>query len=141
MLLWSVLFIVSIVFELITPTALVSIWFSIGAIFSLIAAYFQLNLTIQLIIFFTISLLCVIAIRPLAKNYLRGNVVATNADRAIGKHCHLLKEITIDSLGEVKVNGVTWNARSYNQQAIEKDCLVEILAIDGTKVVVKKIDQ
>lgn len=137
--LWIIVLIGSVVFEMLTVSALISIWFAPGAVAALIAMQLGLNFMWQVIIFFAVSLLFILTCRPLAKKYLRGNIVATNADRVIGLHTNLLETITSDKWGTVKLQGAQWHAVSLDGETIEKDSLVEVLAIEGSKVIVKKI--
>ena len=108
--------------------------------FALGALALNLAFIWQVVIFFAASLICLAAIRPMASQYLRGNVVATNADRVIGRHVQLLKDITGETWGELKVNGVVWNAISADGHPIGEGSLVEIVAIEGAKLLVKKIE-
>jgi Membrane protein implicated in regulation of membrane protease activity len=134
---WLIVLVVSVIVELITLD-LVSIWFSIGAVIAFFLSLLGLNSTIQIIMFIVITLLALTVTRPLANRFLKGNVVKTNADRIIGKQAIVLKEISRHSKGEVKVIGSIWTAVSVDNQLIEKDSLVEIVAIEGVKAVVKK---
>ena len=136
--LWMAVFIISLVIELATVN-LVSIWFTVGSLFALMANQLKLDIVYQIVIFIILSIICILLIRPLAANYLRGNIVKTNADRAIGEHVTLLKPIIENAWGEVKVNGVLWHARSYDNKPIEQGTKVEVLAIEGAKLVVKRI--
>lgn len=136
---WIFVLIASIVLEVATAEALVCIWFAPGAIAAIIANLNAVSFANQVIIFFVVSLLTCLIVRPFAKRYLRGNTIATNADRLIGQKTRLLKAITEDSLGEVKVNGIIWNCRSHNQKHIPQGANVHILAIEGSKLIVKEI--
>lgn len=136
--LWMAVFIISLVIELATVN-LVSIWFTVGSLFALMANQLKLDIAYQIVIFIILSIICILLIRPLAANYLRGNIVKTNADRAVGEHVTLLKPISENTWGEVKVNGVLWHARSYDNKPIEQGAKVEVLAIEGAKLVVKRI--
>ena len=138
--LWSLVFLGALVVELATATSLVSIWFCVGALFALGALALNLAFIWQVVIFFAASLICLAAIRPMASQYLRGNIVATNDDRVIGRHVQLLKDITGEAWGELKVNGVVWNAISVDGHPIVEGSLVEIVAIEGAKLLVKKIE-
>ena len=131
--LWMAVFIISLVIELATVN-LVSIWFTVGSLFALMANQLKLDIAYQIVIFIILSIICILLIRPLAANYLRGNI-----DRAIGEHVTLLKPISENAWGEVKVNGVLWHARSYDNKPIEQGARVEVLAIEGAKLVVKRI--
>ena len=136
---WFGIAMCALVLELITPTALVWVWFAIGAGFAYLATWFQVSFWTQLIIFFSISLFCFIITRPLSKKIMRGNQVATNADRVINQKAIVLEEIGEHQWGSVKVLGSEWHAISLDKEVIEKDSIVRVIAIDGAKLIVKKI--
>ena len=135
---WITIIIVSALIEYFTVD-LVSIWFTAGAIFALICELFGLSMIWQVAIFIVISSALIILSQPLVKRYMRGNIVRTNADRLIGKHALVLKPIDLDSKGEVKVLGSIWAASEINNQRVEKNDHVEVLAIEGAHLIVKKI--
>lgn len=137
--LWIGVLIGSVLLEVLTASALICIWFAPGALAGLIANQLNLSFTVQIILFFTISILSFVIIRPMAKEYLRGNIIATNADRVIGKHSRLIKAYLDGNYGEVRINGVIWNVISNDGKDISEGSLVEILSIDGTKLIVRKI--
>lgn len=137
-LIWTIVLVVAIVVEALTVD-LVSIWFALGAVIALIAETFHVDVTIQVILFASISIVSAIITRPLAKKYLHGNVIRTNYDRAIGKHCLVTETITPDNKGEVKVMGTLWLATSLNNELIEAGEYAEVVSIEGAHVVVKKI--
>ena len=138
-LLWTALLVFAIVAEAITID-LVSIWFGVGALIALASLLiFDASLKIQIALFVIVSLACIIFTRPVAKRYLRGNTIKTNCDRIIGKHATVTSTITEDKKGEVKVMGNIWSATSLNNEVIEEGQHVEILAIEGNHVVVRKI--
>lgn len=137
--LWTAVLVIAIVIEAITID-LVSIWFSVGAAVALLSeVLFHAQTNIQITLFLVISTACIILSRPLAKKYLRVNTIKTNYDRIIGKHAKVTSTITEDKKGEVKVMGNYWSAASLNNEIIEEGQHVEILAIEGNHVVVKKI--
>lgn len=138
MAIWLGLLIVSIIIEIVTID-LVSVWFSVGSLFGLAAYFLGFDLPIQIIACILSTLFCFIFTRPIAKKYLTGNIVHTNSDRLIGKKALVLKTISEDVRGEVKVLGSTWTAISLNNEVIEEGTHVEVLAIDGVKLVVKKL--
>ena len=135
---WLLIIIVTIIIELLTID-LVSIWFSIGALVALIGAYFQLDVTIQIFLFVSISTICIIFTRPIAKRYLRANTVATNYDRTIGKKGIVTETISPNQKGRVTVLMVSWAASSLDDQEIPKGSEVSVLAIEGSHLIVKKI--
>ena len=136
---WIFILFASIIVELITATALVSIWFAVGALASLLLSYLNVSFIIQSITFFVVSLATIVLIRPLAIKNKRGNTIPTNNDRFIGRQTKLLKSIKNDEWGELKIDGTIWHATSYNSSAIDEGSLVEVLAIEGSKLIVKQI--
>ncbi len=137
--LWFFICIVSIVLEILTATALVSIWFALGSMIALGLALMNFSFPIQVIVFFISSLVLAMMVRPFATKYTRGNTVATNADRIISYRTKLLKPITATSYGEINFNGQIWNAASIDSKPIEAEALIEVIAIEGNKVLVKKL--
>jgi membrane protein implicated in regulation of membrane protease activity len=134
---WFSVFIFAGIIEISTMD-LTSIWFSIGAFFSLLlAVFFPNELVLQLLIFVIISALMLIFLRPIFKKYLKRNEVRTNADRLIGKIAICTKAISEDERGYVKIDGKLWTAVA--NESIEINEKVEVLAIDGVKLVVKKL--
>ena len=136
---WLVLAIVLAITELVTA-GLTTIWFSVGALASLLLVLCGVdNITVQIVVFVLVSLLSLIATRPLVKKYINKKVQPTNADRCIGKEAFVTEEINnILSKGAVKINGIEWSARSEDDSVIENGVKVKIISIDGVKVIVKK---
>jgi Membrane protein implicated in regulation of membrane protease activity len=135
---WTIVLVIAIIVEAITID-LVSIWFALGALGALVSEALGASELIQGILFAAISIICIVASRPLAKKYLRGNITKTNLDRVIGKHCLVTEPITADSKGEVKVMGNLWSATSLNNENIEVGQYAEVVAIEGAHVIVRKI--
>ena len=107
---------------------LTSIWFAAGALW------------IQITLFLAVSLLCLAAVRPLAKRYLNDKVEATNADRVIGAEAKVTEDIdNIHGKGAVIIRGMTWSARSQDDGPIPTGTLVRVLRIEGVKVFVEPL--
>ena len=135
---WGVVAVAALLLEIATVGAMTSIWFAVGALIALVLALLKLGTTIQLIVFIVVSVASFIIIRPMAANYLRGNIVPTNYDSLIGSTVKVSKEITTDTWGEVTVSGMTWSAVEVNGNAVEVGSHVKVLAIEGAKLIVKK---
>lgn len=138
--LWIIVFLSAILVEVVTLGQLVSIWFAVGAAGALLVQWMGGEFVLQMFTFIGVSVLAMLAVRPLAAAYLRGNVVSTNVDRFIGQQVHLIKGISEGSWGEIKFNGLIYAAISVDNRAIETGELVEIVAIEGAKLIVRKID-
>lgn len=136
---WLCVGVAAVVLELVTPTALVCIWFALGSIIAAVLAYIGLTFEVQVVGFASISIVSMLIVRPIASRYFRGNRVATNADRWIGEITVLTSPITSDKWGEVILNGISWSAVSINKEPINQGEKVKVLAIEGAKLIVKKI--
>ena len=136
---WLVLLVAFAAAEAIT-VGLTSIWFAAGALAALVAALLGGPLWIQLTLFFAVSLLCLAAVRPLARRLLNSRVEPTNADRVIGEEAQVTEDVdNIHGKGAVVIRGVTWSARSQNGGPIPAGAMVRVLRIEGVKVFVEPI--
>ncbi len=136
---WLVLVIGCLVLEAIT-TEVVSIYFSFGALVSMILSITGIfSFWPQLWVFILVSFVTLITTRPLFLKYIKTNEVKTNADALVGKRFKLLKDITQEQRGEVNINGVIWSAITNDNTSIDKDSTIEVLSLDGSKLIVKKI--
>ncbi len=138
--LWLIALIVFALAEAATPTALVTIWFAIGSLVSLILSFFVQNLGVQLVVFLVVSCLCFALVRPLARKYFTPKTTATNADALIGQEALVTEAIdNLSGKGQVKLRGTVWSARSEDDAPIESDAKVTILRIEGVKLIVRPI--
>jgi membrane protein implicated in regulation of membrane protease activity len=138
--LWVIILVGTLIVEVVTFGNLISVWFSIGALAAYFAYIFGLSFPIQLTVFIVVSVLSLLAVRPLAANYFRGNIVATNADRIIGQHTTLVKAVKSNEWGEVNVYGTVWSVAELNNRPLDTGTVVEVVAIEGAKLIVKKVD-
>ena len=92
-------------------------------------------------VFVTVTVVTLIATRPIVKKKLNTKTVKTNADRCIGQEGVVIEEINnLLPSGQVKVDGKVWTARSESPDVtIPKDSIVLIEKIDGVKLIVKTI--
>ena len=64
----------------------------------------------------------------------------TNLQAIINKKGIVKETIYPNKIGIVIIEGESWSAISYDNEKIDKDETVEVLKIEGVKVIVKKID-
>lgn len=138
-LIWIGIGVAALILELLTPSALVSVWFAVGALAAWICALLGLNELVQVLVCVIVSVLFIIVVRPFAVKYLRGNTVPTNADRLIGDYGIVTKEIGEEHWGEVKINGTHWSAVSVDHTIIATGVKVHIIAIEGAKLLVREM--
>ena len=118
---------------------LTSIWFAAGSLCALIAALLGAPLWVQIALFLAASMLCLLAVRPLARRHLNNRVEPTNADRVIGEQAQVTEDIdNIRGKGAVVIRGVAWTARSEDGSPLPAGTLVRVLRIEGVKVFVER---
>lgn len=115
---------------------LVTIWFVISGIVSLILSFFIDDFIIQFSVFVILGILLLITTRSWLNKVFKINKYKTNLDRVIGMRGIVTEKITKNSPGEVKVDGKRWMAISDKTINVDND--VKILEIDGVKLKVEK---
>ncbi len=140
-LLWLGLTLAFAVLEAVT-VGLTGVWFAAGALCALIASLLGAPLPLQIGLFIVVSILCLLAVRPLARKHLNNRVQATNADRVIGQQARVTQEIdNLQGSGAVAVDGKVWTARSDSGSTIPEGSLVRVLRIEGVKLFVELIKE
>lgn len=138
-LVWLVVAILFGIGELLT-TSLTLIWFSIGALVVLIFNNFIPSLIHQVIIFAVISIsLLVIVTKKIVKND-KNYKYETNLQGILTKRGVVKEDIYPYKTGIVIVNGEEWTAVGVYNEIIEKGTTVEVIKIEGVKLVVKSIN-
>ena len=138
---WLILLLAFAALEGVT-VGLTSIWFAAGALAALIAALLHGPLWLQIALFLVVSILCLLAVRPLARKYINTQVQPTNADRVIGAEARVTEDIdNIQGKGAVSIGGIIWTARSDSDEVIPAGSLVRVLRIEGVEVFVELIKE
>ena len=140
---WLVLFIVFLVAELVTAGALVSIWFCVGALVALVAAYLGAAFWVQMTLFFVASIGLLLGTKPFLKKHLDPQIMATNADRILQNRGIVEEEINnLKGQGAVKIDGKSWTARNIDGEAvIPVNTEVIVVGIEGVKAMVKVVEK
>lgn len=135
---WLGIIILTAVIEASTSD-LISIWFTAGAFVAMVVSIFwKEHIYAQIFIFFIVSVILLIATRPIARKYNKRNEIKMNAEGVVGKMAIVTKRIDAVNYGEVKVEGQFWTAMANEE--LNVDDKVEILAIEGVKLIVKKVN-
>ena len=135
---WLAVIVAALITEASTAT-LVAIWFIPSAIVSAILAKLGTGILIQAIVFFVLSILLVVFARKIFSKALTPKHTPTNADALIGELGIVTDDIdTLEFRGTVSVKGQIWSAKSENGERIEKGKTVEVLSIQGVKLIVKE---
>ncbi len=136
---WLGIVVAAVVVE-VSTVALVSIWFVPSALISMILAFCNVPLWIQILVFLVLSALCIIFIKPISNRFLGVKHVATNADSLIGEEAVVIEEIcNLEARGQVKVRGQVWTARAADKyQTYAKGDVLNVIAIEGVKLICTK---
>ncbi len=114
-------------------------WLGVGALIAMIASFFTDNIIIQTSIFVISSVVLLLATKPFVKKFVDIKKTNTNVFSIVGKKAVVIKEInSINSTGQIKVNGEVWSAESDGDETIEEGSEVEIIEVRGVKAIVKK---
>ena len=118
---------------------LVSIWFVISALCSLILSFFWDNFTIQFAIFVLLGIVLMLLTKKPLEQKLIKQKEKTNLDRIIGMKGIVSENIDEMKTGEVKVDGKSWSAIS--SVPIEKGSIVKVLKIKGVILEVERWEE
>ncbi len=116
-------------------------WFAIGALIAMIASFFIESIVAQTTIFVISSTILLFATRRFVNRFAKPeNTEKTNAFSIEGKTGKVIQDIDpVEGLGQVKINGEVWSAKSLNNTRIMQNTEVIIEKIDGVKVIVKPV--
>lgn len=137
--LWIVLAVAFLIVEFGTVT-LVSIWFVVGALAALGVWALGAPLWAQVLTFAAVSMLMLILLRPFLRKFVDPHKVPTNVDALIGKEAIVTEAIdNLAAVGTIKVNGVTWTARSKSGAHIPAGTVVAVREVEGVKAIVEPV--
>lgn len=115
-------------------------WLGIGALLAMITSFITDNIIVQTSIFVVSSCILIPLTKPLADKFTAKKSVPTNSYSLINKHGIVVQDIDpIKGVGQVKVNGEIWSAKTEDESKISKDTEIEVLKIDGVKLIVSPI--
>ncbi|MBI9101889.1 MAG: NfeD family protein [Spirochaetales bacterium] len=126
---WLGLAIVLVIIEGMTM-GLTTIWFAMGALISMLLAFFHMPIQWQVLLFLIISGVLLFFTRPVALKKLKIGKTKTNSESLIGEACVVIETIPANEKGQVKINGQPWRAAASGG----------ILIAEGTRVVIDKIE-
>ncbi len=120
-------------------TQLISIWFVTGGIAAFLTALCGGPLWMQALLFSGVSVLALIVTRPFVRKITKSRRVPTNADRYLGQEGLVLEEINNQTAqGQVKVLGSIWTARTEDGSVLQKDTRIEVVRLEGVRLVVRE---
>jgi membrane protein implicated in regulation of membrane protease activity len=134
---WLLLMVIFLIVEAACPIHLVSIWFAVGALAATIASGLNGPLWLQITLFLVVSGGLLIALWPFVRKFLNPGHSATNVDSIIGSQGYVTAAIdNLNAVGQVKLGGMYWTARSTAGTPIPQGTLIQVDRIEGVKVFV-----
>ena len=87
-----------------------------------------------------VSIVALLATRPLVRKMMDKKITPTNADVVLGKEARVTETIdnTVPS-GAVYVDGKTWSARSESGETLPEGTLVRAVRMEGVKLFVERL--
>ena len=135
---WIVLALIFFAAEIFTA-GFVLLCFGIGALAAAGLAFFGLGLTWQLLAFIVVSSAAVLLSRPFAERVTSKGPQDVAGDRVLGKRAVVLQAIDpIANTGMVRVDTEEWRAESVDHSPIAKDSVVEVVAVEGVRLQVRR---
>ena len=136
--LWLVALIVFVGIEAAT-TALVSIWFAVGALAAMILSFFTESVSWQMAVFAVVSGVTLAVMLPtLAKRRKQNRPPVTNGSPlTIGKQGVVLVDIEPGLPGRVRVDGLDWQARA--EVTLPQGTRCKVVAVDGAILIVAPV--
>lgn len=139
---WSIWLIAAGVFFVaeIATTGFLIFWLGIGALLAMITSFITISVIVQTIVFVVSSCILIFLTKPLADKFTNKKTVQTNSYSLINKHGIVTVDINpIECVGQVKVNGEIWSAKTEDGTIITKDTKIEVIKIDGVKLIVSPL--
>jgi membrane protein implicated in regulation of membrane protease activity len=136
--LWVIIGIMALAVD-VASSAFLFIWFTVGAITSIIAALLGYSFTVQLITFVAVSVLFLAVGYPLVKKTIKKTVVKipTTEQGYIGREFSVDEDV-LDK-ATIKIDGIYWTVKNEGE-LIKKGDRVKVIGIEGNKIVIRKVN-
>lgn len=130
---WIIVAVICLIIELLT-FGLVSIWFTIGALVTLL--FLNYNMLVQVSIFFIVSIMCLVILRKISTKFIK---YSKELDRITDKEVKIESFINRgnEKIYTVKLDGKFWEAISDEELEINDSAVVE--KVSGNKLILRKI--
>lgn len=136
-LLWLAVVVIAIIVEIET-LQIVSIWFAVSGLVTMILAAFNCPIEIQIIVFVVLSVILFLCSRPIVKKINRSKSENSTIESMIGEEVVVIKEIKVGEIGEIKARYERYSAiapSEKNDIPVNTICIIK--EIRGNKVIVE----
>jgi len=118
------------------------LWFGAGAAAAGVLALLNVSFPWQLAAFVLVSGILLAVSRRFAERFSRQQPPGIGADRFIGLRGLVLEEIdSVKNSGRVRLQKEEWRADSETEETIPVGARVEVVRMDGTHLVVKRVPE
>ena len=139
--LWLTMIVVFLMAEASTVT-LVSLWFAAGSLAAMLVALTGAGIDFQVTVFVIVAAVCLTALRPLVRKYIKPKLTKTNVDAVVGTTGLVTVAIdNVSAVGQVKLGAMYWTARSVSGDPIAEGTLVKVERIEGVKAIVSPVKE
>ena len=115
-------------------------WFGIAGLITMVVSFFTSNIIIQSVVFLVTSVILILSTKPFVKKFVNKETIVTNVNSLIGKKAIVIQEINnLQGTGQIKIGGEIWSAQNETDSVISENQEVEIIKIEGVKLIVKQI--
>jgi len=136
---WLMIALVALIAEISSVGSLVSIWFAVGALLAFVAATLGLGWPVEIIFFIFGTIISIIGLRPFVLKFIKPSTTNTNVDRLIGKKTKIIEAVRPDQWGAIVLNGIRYSVKDIEDNPLEVNTEVEVVALDGAKLVVQAV--
>ena len=139
---WLIIMIAMLVVE-VSTVSLTSIWFAGGAAAAFIASILSAPLWLQILIFAAVTIILLLAIRPISVRFFLKNPEKTNVDSLAGKEAVVTENISnTEGHGSATVGGVVWTARMKEPSgSCVKGSICTVDHVEGVKLILTEKEE
>ncbi len=138
---WLGLMAIFLIVEAACPCHLISVWFAAGSLAAVLVSLLGGAVWLQVAVFLVVSCGLLAALWPLVRKFLKPKLTATNVDSVIGSTGLVTVAIdNVNAVGQVKLGGMEWTARSTSGDPIPTGNRVRVDRIEGVKVFVSPVE-
>jgi membrane protein implicated in regulation of membrane protease activity len=125
--------------ELAVPGTFFMLSFAVGALLACILAFAGVNVAVEWLVFVAVSAIALAALVPIGRRINRApGAVGVGATRFHGRQGVVLREIPAGphATGLVRVEREEWRAESADGAAISAGTTIDVVRVDGTRLIV-----
>jgi membrane protein implicated in regulation of membrane protease activity len=133
---WIIGGLVGLILEMLVPAFVIGS-FGVSAFFAALAAWLGASLAVQIVVFGVMGFVLIVPARKLL--HKRGPTIRLGPETLPGKLATCLEPIDGDlAAGVVQLDGARWSAVAARGTRIERGAMVEVVAVNGVRLLVQE---